>query len=117
MAEHKVLIISDTHGNTENPRKIIETEKPFEILVHCGDIEGPISTITGDFPDYEVKIVRGNCDFGNQYPVDEEFRVGPFSIWVNHGTDYNVKYDEKLEALKREAKKRNADIVLATIRK
>ena len=111
MEGHKLLIISDSHGNTSNPKKAIEKEKPFEMLIHCGDIEGPISTITGDNPDYEVKIVRGNCDFGNQYPTDEEFRVGPYNIWVNHGNGYNVKYDEKLEALKREAVKRYADIV------
>lgn len=107
----KLLVVSDSHGNNENVRRAIELEKPFDVLVHCGDIEGPISIFQSD-SSYEVRAVRGNCDFGNGLPVNDEFRAAFFNVWVIHGDQYNVKYDDELVQLKEAAKKRRADIVL-----
>ena len=36
----KVLIVSDTHGRRGELEEIIELEKPFQFLIHCGDVEG-----------------------------------------------------------------------------
>ena len=36
----KVLIVSDTHGRDENLEIVINREAPFDMLVHCGDVEG-----------------------------------------------------------------------------
>ncbi len=36
----KVLIVSDTHGRDENLEIAINREAPFDMLVHCGDVEG-----------------------------------------------------------------------------
>lgn len=36
----KVLIVSDTHGKEGNLKEAMEREKPFDMLVHCGDVEG-----------------------------------------------------------------------------
>ncbi|WP_044958236.1 metallophosphoesterase family protein [Butyrivibrio sp. LC3010] len=108
----KILVISDSHGYPGFAKKAIEKESPFDFLVHCGDIQDSISTITGDDPSYEVKIVRGNCDFGNSLPLNEEFKAGFLNVWVTHGNAYNVKYEESLKTLKEAAKSRCADLVL-----
>ncbi|WP_022761156.1 metallophosphoesterase family protein [Butyrivibrio sp. AD3002] len=108
----KILVISDSHGYPGYAKKAIEKESPFDILVHCGDIQDSISSITGENPPYEVKIVRGNCDFGNSLPTDEEFKAGFLSVWATHGNAYNVKYEESLKTLKEAAKSRCADLVL-----
>ncbi len=107
----RILVVSDSHGNNSNIRKAIELESPFDILVHCGDVEGSRSTITPENPSYEVKVVRGNCDYGNSLPLEEEFKAVFFKVWVAHGDKYNVKYDEKLTQLKIAAKVKHADIV------
>ena len=36
----KVLIVSDTHGRDENLEIAVNREAPFDMLVHCGDVEG-----------------------------------------------------------------------------
>ena len=36
----KVLIVSDTHGRDENLELAVNREAPFDMLVHCGDVEG-----------------------------------------------------------------------------
>ena len=36
----KVLIVSDTHGRDENLERAVMMETPFDMLVHCGDVEG-----------------------------------------------------------------------------
>ncbi len=109
MSDLKILVVSDSHGNNENIRKAIEIEKPFDILVHCGDIEGSLETVT-EGADYEVKAVRGNCD-GSDLPIEEEFKAGFFNVWVTHGDRYNAKYDEDLLNIKQAATNKHADIV------
>ena len=36
----KILIVSDTHRRDENLKFVIEEEKPFDMLIHLGDVEG-----------------------------------------------------------------------------
>ena len=108
----KMLVISDSHGYSGFARKAIEKEYPFDILVHCGDVQGSIKPIVDDDLAYEVRVVRGNCDFGNAYPEDEEFKAGYFKVWVTHGNDFNVKYQDDLKTLKNAAIRASADIVL-----
>jgi len=33
----KILVVSDSHGNTVMLQRIIDREWPFDRLVHCGD--------------------------------------------------------------------------------
>ena len=108
----KLLVISDSHGYPRFAQKAIDKEAPFDILVHCGDIQDSITSIIGDDPSYEVKIVRGNCDFGNSLPIEEEFKAGFLSVWATHGNAYNVKYEDSLKTLREAAKSRHADLVL-----
>ena len=36
----KILIVSDTHRKDGNLYDVIEKEKPFDMLIHLGDVEG-----------------------------------------------------------------------------
>ena len=36
----KVIIISDSHGNLDNVRKIVEKEKNYDMVIHLGDLIG-----------------------------------------------------------------------------
>ena len=36
----KLLIVSDTHGRDANLEAAVLREQPFDMLFHCGDVEG-----------------------------------------------------------------------------
>ena len=107
----KILVVSDSHGNMANVRKAVEKEVPFDILVHCGDLEGSPDTLRS-MGEFQVMAVRGNCDYNADLKPDETFKAGFYTIWVTHGDRYRVKYEEKLTSLDAAAKERRADIVL-----
>ena len=67
----KVLIVSDTHGHDENLERAVMMETPFDMLVHCGDVEGRESFIEA-LVDCPCCIVSGNNDFFSDLPREEE---------------------------------------------
>ena len=105
----KILIVSDTHGRDDEFDKVLETEKPFDMLVHCGDVEGReiyIEVAAG----CPCHIVTGNNDFFSDLPREEEFRLGRHKVFLTHGHYYGVSRD--LRDLVDEALSRECDIVM-----
>lgn len=105
----KVVIVSDTHGSHRNLEKVLEEEKPMDMLIHLGDVEGGEDYITA-LADCPTHIVRGNNDFFSDLPGEEEFMIGDYHIFISHGHYYYVSMGE--ERLKEEARARGADIVM-----
>ena len=105
----KVVIVSDTHGSHRNLEKVLEEEKPMDMLIHLGDVEGGEDYITA-LVDCPTHIVRGNNDFFSDLPGEEEFMMGGYHMFISHGHYYYVSMGE--ERLKEEARARGADIVM-----
>ena len=105
----KVVIVSDTHGSHRNLEKVLKEEKPMDMLIHLGDVEGGEDYITA-LEDCPTHIVRGNNDFFSDLPGEEEFMIGDYHIFISHGHYYYVSMGE--ERLKEEARARGADIVM-----
>ena len=105
----KVVIVSDTHGSHRNLEKVLEEEKPMDMLIHLGDVEGGEDYITA-LADCPTHIVRGNNDFFYDLPGEEEFMMGGYHMFISHGHYYYVSMGE--ERLKEEARARGADIVM-----
>ncbi|MDY2613720.1 MAG: metallophosphoesterase [Lachnospiraceae bacterium] len=105
----KVVIVSDTHGSHRNLEKVLEEEKPMDMLIHLGDVEGGEDYITA-LADCPTHIVRGNNDFFSNLPGEEEFMMGGYHMFISHGHYYYVSMGE--ERLKEEARARGADIVM-----
>lgn len=105
----KVVIVSDTHGSHRNLEKVLEEEKPMDMLIHLGDVEGGEDYITA-LADCPTHIVRGNNDFFSDLPGEEEFMMGGYHMFISHGHYYYVSMGE--ERLKEEARARGADIVM-----
>lgn len=105
----KVVIVSDTHGSHRNLEKVLEEEKPMDMLIHLGDVEGGEDYITA-LADCPTHIVRGNNDFFSDLPGEEEFMMGGYHMFISHGHYYYVSMGE--ERLKEEARVRGADIVM-----
>lgn len=105
----KVLVVSDTHGMDENLELVMQREMPFDILVHCGDVEGRDEYLQAELecPGY---FVAGNCDYDSDLPSEEVFSLGDHRVLVTHGHYYNVSRD--LGRLMDAARSRDCDVVL-----
>lgn len=104
----KVLIVSDTHKKNDNFFRVLEMVEPVDMIIHCGDIEGSEYAITAR-AGCLVEMVAGNNDFFSRLPMEREFGIGKYHIWVTHGHNYYVSMGN--EMLKEEARVRGADIV------
>ena len=107
--EFKCLVISDTHGDNRAMMAVIEREKPFDILIHCGDVQDNLAAILGT-QEYGYFAVRGNCDMFS-YAEDERcVKLGYYNVFVTHGHRYQVNYRDS--ALIRAGRKAHADVIL-----
>ncbi|MDO5799991.1 MAG: metallophosphoesterase [Eubacteriales bacterium] len=88
----KILVVSDTHGRDENLEQVVMQETPFDMLIHCGDVEGREFFIEAlaECPCY---IVSGNNDFFSDLPREEIVEVEKNRIFVTHGHYYGVSMD------------------------
>lgn len=106
----KVLIVSDTHGREQNLAEALEQTGPIDQLIHLGDVEGGaehIRELAGDAP---AAIIAGNNDFFCHLPNERIFTLGGHRIFMTHGHGYFVHSGTLY--LKREARKKGADIVM-----
>ncbi len=108
---NRILVVSDSHGNTPRLSGILAREEPFDILVHCGD---GISDL------FHVKIPAGTLVIGVNGNIDESrgidreriatFEADGMRFMVVHGDQYRVHHDYSL--MEREGRVRNVDVVL-----
>ena len=105
----KILVVSDTHGRHENFRQAVVREMPFDLMIHCGDVEGDEDYIR-EMAECEVKMVAGNNDFFSDLPRELEFDAGGHHFFIAHGHTYNVSVGT--EYFREEAEYRNADIAI-----
>lgn len=60
----KILVISDTHGNLEKFKEVLnklKKESPVDMIVHCGDYYNDAMAIRR-YSGVPVTAVKGNCD-------------------------------------------------------
>ena len=105
----KILAVSDTHGRDEKLEQVVEREKPFDYLIHCGDVEGREFFIEA-LADCPCTIVAGNNDFFSDLPREDEIVLEGHKIMVTHGHNYGVSMD--LYGISEEAAARECEIVL-----
>ena len=89
----KILVVSDTHGRDENLEAVVYREAPFDMLVHCGDVEGREIFIEA-LAEVSCCIVSGNNDFFSDLPREEEIEIAGKKFLVTHGHYYGVSIDE-----------------------
>ncbi len=105
----KILIVSDTHGRDGNLDIVLNKVRPFDALIHCGDVEGReehIVSLAG-CPTY---MVAGNNDFFTELKRELEVDLGGHRLLIAHGHNYGVALDPS--GIIDEAHARKKDIVL-----
>lgn len=104
----RILVVSDTHGKNENFEKVIEREKPFDLVFHLGDLEGGEVFLSG-VARCPVEFVQGNNDFFSRLPKERELSIGNHKILLTHGHHYYVSVG--MQELRRVATQREFDLV------
>lgn len=105
----KILVLSDSHGNNDRLEEVIELEKPFDCLIHCGDVEGAEYMIS-QIADSPVHIVSGNNDFFSSLSPEEEFDIEGIRFFITHGHYYYVSMGP--ERIINEGIERGSDVVI-----
>lgn len=86
-----VAVFSDTHGNTARMLNAVRAQRP-DVLIHLGDHDRDAERLREAFPDIELHVVRGNCDFDPDTPLTEVVELGPVTAFLCHGHSYDVKW-------------------------
>ena len=105
----KILVVSDTHGYNTNLFKLLEKEKPIDMLIHCGD-SGDLSDYIEEFIDCPVVMVRGNCDGMSKLPAAALIALGGHKVFITHGHISGARPSVPL--MTDIAKENGADIVM-----
>jgi putative phosphoesterase len=102
----RALIVSDSHGLEQELLTIFERHQDVDLAFHCGD-----SQLTRDIESlYPYRVVRGNCDYGHDFPEEVTSEMDEHKVLCVHGHRQDVKYS--LDVLQHHANEKQADIVL-----
>lgn len=107
----KILIVSDTHRKDDNLKRVIDQEKPLDMLIHLGDAEGSEHLIASWVNEgCQLEMVMGNNDFFSSLDREIELDLGPHRVLLTHGHYYNVSLG--VEFLREEALERHCDVAM-----
>lgn len=104
MAELKLIIMSDSHGNHQIVQEIKDRyQGQVDAIFHNGDSELPASDPVWD----GIYVVGGNCDYGD-YPDELVVHLPGLTIAQTHGHLFSINFG--FERLDLWAQSVNADI-------
>lgn len=107
----KILVISDTHGDTNKAEEAIRSNKEINLIIHLGDYFRDAQKLSGMFPDIPVEYIYGNSDFMvENVPAEKMLEVCGKKIFITHGHRYSVKWD--YGRLYKKAEELKADMIL-----
>lgn len=105
----RALAVSDSHGDREALKNLLDQFGDVEYIFHLGDYAGDADYIAASSR-ARVLRVRGNCDFISDAPYTEEVTIRGQKIILTHGHKLGAKYS--YDRLFYYAKERQAKAVL-----
>jgi hypothetical protein len=105
----RILVISDSHGNSPLTLQACAMAGDFDILFHLGDGAEDAETLAHAL-DVRVIHVAGNCDTGSASPRELILECEGKKLLLMHGDAYGVK--NGLAMLEKRAREAGADAVL-----
>jgi putative phosphoesterase len=85
----KVIILSDSHGSFGTLKKIVESERPFDLLIHLGDGLEELLRLSR-IVEFRFDAVNGNGDPAGMYPLELTLNLGGQICFFTHGHHYGV---------------------------
>lgn len=87
----RLIVFSDSHGNTENMIFAIEKETPDAVLF-LGDVTPDAEKVEKMFPQIPFHIVYGNCDLlGRRHEESLLLDFAGVRVFMAHGHRHGVK--------------------------
>lgn len=104
----RILVISDTHGDDRDIKRLLEVVRPDRVY-HLGDSENECRFLT-NVATCPVEMVCGNCDWYSKLPQEVVLEVGKHVLLITHGHRFSCK--SSYDGLMKEAKRVGADYIL-----
>lgn len=105
----KIVVISDTHGQTDLAEKIISGLNNIDLCIHLGDYYKDALYLSKKMG-IKIVAIKGNCDSKEDVQEELLLDIEGHKIFITHGHEYNVKMD--LNRLYYKAKSLDCDIAL-----
>lgn len=102
----KLVVMSDSHENSDSISVVKNKCIDADYLIHCGDSKLPPSRLEGFI------TVLGNVDVPGSFPEEQTLDIDIFHIWIVHGHKYIEGATPDYKSLAREAKSRGYNCVL-----
>lgn len=84
-----IIVMSDSHGESKVIQDIkSKYQNEASAIIHCGDSELTANDSIWD----GITVVRGNCDYGNDFPESAVLTADDNKIFVTHGHLYGVNF-------------------------
>ncbi len=107
----KILVLSDTHGDTNKAEEAIRSNKEIGLIIHLGDYFRDAQKLSNIFPQIPIEYIYGNSDFMiEDVPAEKMLEINGKRIFITHGHRYSVKWD--YDKLYKKAEEMNADLLL-----
>ncbi len=106
----RILIFSDSHGETEYIENAIERIIGVDYIIHAGDNVKDAREIEILYPEIKHIYVSGNCDFFDPEPTEKTLSIDGKTFFVSHGHRFGVKTG--LENLKRYCTENSVDCAI-----
>jgi len=90
-----IIVFSDSHGDAESMRLIIEKSNP-DMVIYLGDGIGDILKLQKEFSQLRFEYVKGNCDIITQVPKEILITVDGFTFLLMHGDKYGYRLDSDI---------------------
>lgn len=85
----RILIISDSHGETKRFDKAIAALEP-DMIIHLGDIERDVEYLSDVYPEIPLHAVAGNNDPWVRREAEKVIEIENIKIFMTHGHLYGV---------------------------
>ncbi len=105
----RVLVISDSHGETSGIREILERHGDIDHIFFLGDGARDMMRLSAEYGT-QLHLAAGNCDIFELSRLYELERICDTTVLYTHGHQIGVKYGT--EKLKEAAKKVGAKLAL-----
>lgn len=106
----KILVFSDSHGRNYTIKEALMMHPDASAVIHLGDGERDMASLSDLLEGKTLVQVRGNCDFCSPLPDMQIFTACGADIYCTHGHNENVKYST--DGLIARARNTGARIVL-----
>lgn len=107
----KILVISDTHGDTSLAEKVLEKHQDVDMVIHLGDYFRDADRLHELYPKIHFEYVYGNSDFMiGDVPMEKILEIEGQRILLTHGHRYSVKWG--VDRLHTKANSENIQLLL-----